>query len=130
MSRVFAATVAANVAYGLPHGWTDALLSVWPVAAYLGSMELLAWLRAHTGLQPRKPLPHPCPPPRPHPRVHLRMHLRTLAAKRLMTCWPPLRGRSLMAGSRSRRCGPSRPPCGQPASQRVQAYFKTPAGAR
>jgi hypothetical protein len=48
------ATIAANLAYGLPHGRTDALLSVWPVLAYVGCMELLAWMRAHTGMQPAR----------------------------------------------------------------------------
>ncbi len=49
-----AATIAANVAYGLPHGHTAALLSVWPVAAYVGCMELLTWMRANTGMQPKR----------------------------------------------------------------------------
>jgi hypothetical protein len=43
-----AATAAANVAYGLADGLTGALLSIWPVAAYIGCMELLTWLRANT----------------------------------------------------------------------------------
>jgi hypothetical protein len=33
------ATIAANVDYGLHAGLTGALLSVWPVAAYVGCME-------------------------------------------------------------------------------------------
>lgn len=47
-----AATAAANVAYGLPAGLTGALLSIWPVVAYVGCMELLTWMRANT--QPAK----------------------------------------------------------------------------
>jgi hypothetical protein len=47
------ATIAANVAYGLPQGLTGALLSVWPVAAYVGCLELLAWMREHLGVQPK-----------------------------------------------------------------------------
>ena len=43
------ATVAANVAYGLPGGLTDALLSVWAVLAYVGAMELLTWMRENLG---------------------------------------------------------------------------------
>jgi hypothetical protein len=39
------ATIAANVGYGLHAGLTGALLSVWPVAAYVGCMELLTWMR-------------------------------------------------------------------------------------
>jgi hypothetical protein len=48
------ATIAANVAYGLPGGLADALLSVWAVAAYVGCVELLTWMREHLGVQPRK----------------------------------------------------------------------------
>ncbi len=48
-----AATIAANVAYGLPDGLTGALLSVWPVACYVGCMELLTWMREHLGASAR-----------------------------------------------------------------------------
>jgi hypothetical protein len=47
------ATIAANVGYGLHAGITGALLSVWPVAAYVGCMELLTWMRRNTGLHPQ-----------------------------------------------------------------------------
>jgi len=43
------ATVAANLAYGLEGGLTGALLSVWPVAAYVGCCEILAWMQEHLG---------------------------------------------------------------------------------
>ena len=46
------ATIAANVGYGLHAGLTGALLSVWPVAAYVGCMELLTWMRRNTGMHP------------------------------------------------------------------------------
>jgi len=46
------ATIAANVGYGLHAGLTGALLSVWPVAAYVGCMELLTWMRRNTGMRP------------------------------------------------------------------------------
>ncbi len=46
------ATIAANVGYGLHAGTTGALLSVWPVAAYVGCMELLTWMRRNTGMHP------------------------------------------------------------------------------
>ena len=46
------ATIAANVGYGLHAGITGALLSVWPVAAYVGCMELLTWMRSNTGMPP------------------------------------------------------------------------------
>jgi len=48
-----AATIAANVAHGLPDGLTGALLSVWPVACYVGCMELLTWMREHLGASAR-----------------------------------------------------------------------------
>jgi len=47
------ATIAANVGYGLHAGLTGALLSVWPVAAYVGCMELLTWMRRNTGMHPQ-----------------------------------------------------------------------------
>jgi hypothetical protein len=47
------ATIAANVGYGLHAGLTGALLSVWPVAAYVGCMELLTWMRRNTGIHPQ-----------------------------------------------------------------------------
>jgi len=46
------ATIAANVSYGLHASLTGALLSVWPVAAYVGCMELLTWMRRNTGIHP------------------------------------------------------------------------------
>jgi hypothetical protein len=51
------ATIAANVAYGLPQGATGALLSVWPVACYVGCMELLTWMREHLGVQAKRANP-------------------------------------------------------------------------
>jgi hypothetical protein len=47
------ATIVANVGYGLHAGITGALLSVWPVAAYVGCMELLTWMRRNTGMHPQ-----------------------------------------------------------------------------
>jgi len=46
------ATIAANVGYGLHAGLAGALLSVWPVAAYVGCMELLTWMRRNTRMHP------------------------------------------------------------------------------
>lgn len=34
------ATVAANVAYGLPHGWLAAVISGWPGAAFVAAVEV------------------------------------------------------------------------------------------
>jgi hypothetical protein len=42
-----AATIWANVAYGLPQGATGALLGVWPVAGYFAAAEILVWMREH-----------------------------------------------------------------------------------
>jgi hypothetical protein len=46
-----AATVGANVAYGLPFGWVGALVSAWPALAFIGSVEMLMHLvrAARTG---------------------------------------------------------------------------------
>jgi len=35
------ATVAANVAYGLPYGWLSALISGWPGAVFVGVVEMV-----------------------------------------------------------------------------------------
>lgn len=34
------ATVAANAAYGLPHGWLSAVISGWPGAAFVAAVEV------------------------------------------------------------------------------------------
>ena len=34
------ATIAANVAYGLPYGWLGAVVSAWPAVAFVGSVEM------------------------------------------------------------------------------------------
>ena len=48
-----AATALANIASGMPHGLTDAMLSVWPVVCYVGAMEMLSWMRQHLGMHPK-----------------------------------------------------------------------------
>ena len=35
-----AATVAANVEFGLPFGWLSAVVSAWPAVAFVGSVEM------------------------------------------------------------------------------------------
>jgi Protein of unknown function (DUF2637) len=45
------ATVAANVAYGLPSGIVGAVVSAWPAVSFIGSVELLTWLRAHVATE-------------------------------------------------------------------------------
>jgi hypothetical protein len=47
LSLGIGATVAANVAYGLPSGVAGAVVSAWPAVSFIGSVELLTWLRAH-----------------------------------------------------------------------------------
>jgi hypothetical protein len=46
-------TIAADIAYGLPHGRT-ALLSVCPAVSFISCAELLAWMREHLEVQPRR----------------------------------------------------------------------------
>ncbi len=79
------ATIAANVGYGLHAGITGALLSVWPVAAYVGCMELLTWMRRNTGMHPAaRPAsadaversPYRCPAARQAARTLTRSHHR------------------------------------------------------
>lgn len=47
------ATVAANVAYGLPSGWLAAVISAWPGYVFAGLAETVLvtarWLREHAG---------------------------------------------------------------------------------
>jgi hypothetical protein len=38
------ATVGANLAHGVGHGWMGALVSAWPAVALVGSSELLVML--------------------------------------------------------------------------------------
>jgi Protein of unknown function (DUF2637) len=47
------ATVAANVFYGLPHGWLAAVISGWPGLAFVAAVEV--------GLVVARPVPAPVP---------------------------------------------------------------------
>ena len=38
------ATLAANVASGLPHGWMNAVISAWPAVAFVGAVEIDMWM--------------------------------------------------------------------------------------
>jgi Protein of unknown function (DUF2637) len=51
------ATVAANVAYGLPFGWLSAVVSAWPAVAFVGSVEMaVRFVRdARTAATPEAP---------------------------------------------------------------------------
>jgi hypothetical protein len=50
------ATVAANVAYGLPHGWLAAVISGWPGAAFVGVVEMVM-----VTVRPRQAVPAAVP---------------------------------------------------------------------
>jgi hypothetical protein len=50
------ATVAANVAYGLPHGWLAAVISGWPGAAFVGVVEMVM-----VTVRPRRDVPPAVP---------------------------------------------------------------------
>jgi uncharacterized protein DUF2637 len=85
-----AATLAANAAYGAPHGISGELLSGWPAVAFVGSVEMVLGMvrraRTHTPAPHRAPAtgtgapgtaptgapaldaaPHRAPAPEPHP---------------------------------------------------------------
>lgn len=48
-------TTWANLAFGLSaHDRTNAVLSVWPVVAFVGCVEGLIWMREHFWMQPAK----------------------------------------------------------------------------
>ncbi|WP_433462720.1 DUF2637 domain-containing protein [Spirillospora sp. CA-128828] len=49
------ATIGANVAHGLNHGPTGALVSAWPALALVGSFELLMTLTRNAASQARTP---------------------------------------------------------------------------
>jgi len=72
------ATMAANVAHGIDHGWGGAITAAWPAAVTVGSFELLACLirrstRVHEAADPAaahsptgtRPDPHPGTLPAP-----------------------------------------------------------------
>ena len=125
-----AATAAANLAYGLPSGPTGALLSIWPVVAYLGCMELLTWMRANT--QPAKTRtasaaasPDTAAPAAPVSlaREH-RQHRQQPAAELLTTAerlFPTVKAGGKIPGLREIQNVMS---VGQPKSQTVQAHFR------
>lgn len=116
-----------NVAYGLPRGVADALLSVWVPAAYVGCLELWAWMRQHTGMQPRTTRPASAaaspiasadaPDDLQDRREHKASGL-LIAAEQ---AFPEARN-----GGRVPSCGISSGCCpvGQPRTQQVQAHFR------
>jgi Protein of unknown function (DUF2637) len=57
------ATVAANIAYGLPHGWLAAMISGWPGAAFVGIVEMvMVAVRPAARNLPETYAPAPVPP--------------------------------------------------------------------
>ena len=120
-----AATVAANIAYGLAHGRTDALLSVWPVAAYCGCVELLAWMRQNTGMQSTRPKAAPADAPGDADAAHQTVvlikdhkHHRMYADSLLNAAEREFRGRvpTLREIQRTLHIG-------QPRAQEIKAYL-------
>lgn len=61
------ATLAANVAYGIPFGVPGALLSGWPAVAFIGCTELSVGMVRKLGRA--APKVHPMPVPGMHPRT-------------------------------------------------------------
>ena len=116
------ATIAANVGYGLHAGMTGALLSVWPVAAYVGCMELLTWMRRNTGMHPRRG---------PHLRMRQRMHpMSWLAAATpgRAACWTrPGKPSPLPGRATSRRCGRSSAHCASARARPSRSRLISPA---
>jgi hypothetical protein len=56
------ATLAANIAYGLPFGWPGALISGWPAVAFVGSVEMvLGMIRSARAGQDTAPVPGTVP---------------------------------------------------------------------
>jgi hypothetical protein len=52
-----AATLAANVGYGLPYGLAGALLSGWPAVAFIGCAEMAIGMVRRTRAVPAPPVP-------------------------------------------------------------------------
>ena len=106
------ATIAANVGYGLHAGITGALLSVWPVAAYVGCMELLTWMRRNTGMHPKAQPASAATPARPR-------------------CWTRPGGPSRLPGqATSRHCGRSSAHCASARARPSRSRLISPAARR
>jgi hypothetical protein len=92
-----AATLACNVAYGLPHGWPGALLSGWPAVAFVGSAETAISMSRKRSPRGRDRTPDTdtsTATPRPAKRTPARTAARTPAVERLRLSaprWPTTR---------------------------------------
>ena len=66
-----AATLAANAAYGAPHGLSGELLSGWPAVAFVGSVEMVLSMirRTRTTAPAPEPEPEPATAPEPAPAL-------------------------------------------------------------
>lgn len=102
-----AATVLANIAYGIPYGPIGAVVSAWPAAAFVGCAEMaLGMVRSS-----RRAEDAPKPEDGPMPSVH-RIFAKEIAARTV----PSIRViKTAMA-------------CGQDRASQVQAYLTLLAG--
>ena len=119
------ATIAANVGYGLHAGLTGALLSVWPVAAYVGCMELLTWMRRNTGMHPAaRPASADAAADAPDELARRRHSGRA-------ACWTRPGGPSPLPGqATSRHCGRSSAPCASARARPSRSRLISPAVRR
>ena len=124
------ATIAANVGYGLHAGITGVLLSVWPVAAYVGCMGP-AHLDAATPKTPgctRRARPASADAAATNPMSWL-----TAATPRRAACWTRPGGRSRPpVRATSRHCGRSSAHCASASARlkQVQAHLAGLSGGR
>jgi hypothetical protein len=115
------ATLAANVAYGVPYGITGALLSGWPAVAFIGCAEMAIGMIRRTRAQMYGSTSvQPAPGTEMHPRTAVPAEARPFAAELARGEVPSIR--------RIR----SELHVGQPRAREIQARLEalTPAGQR
>jgi hypothetical protein len=109
-----AATIGANIAYGLPYGSVGALVSAWPAVAFTGSAEMLmGMIRSSRGPAAAAPRLVPLPSDNGH-----NAEAETLFAADL--------GAGRVPGIRAIR---ARLHVGQDRAQRIQAHLRSLAAA-
>ena len=72
LALAVAATLLANVGYGLPFGWTGALISGWPACAFIGCAEIAIGMVRQAkaaALAANMARPRPAPPANPAPAI-------------------------------------------------------------
>ncbi len=109
-----AATLAANVVYGLPWGQVGAVVSAWPAVAFVGTVEMLMYL-----VRSRRGAPAPAGPEPVPATLNGHDEAASLFAAELAAGTVPSI-RRIRAGMR----------CGQPRAREIQARLEalTPAG--